>query len=245
MSNEKKVLNKSVFALCFFVFGLAVLLNGASTPQPPGCNNGVAGWYTDPNSGMKVWRSAYTLCCVGDGLGCCAVGYADPDRNGMFLYDPPPPAPCYPADFDPDIDIEPHAANCNPGFIQYRVEGDCDTAERVCCGTVKGFNTRWSNWGKDCHGCKAEQCWNGSQCEEKIGLEMQCEYNIAGALSGILTRSATCGSNGWQYGNWQGMCACRQGYYWNSNLKTCDPARLPDHGGGIFNPEQPIQPIAS
>ncbi len=245
MACKNNVLKRSAFYSLFFIFVLLPFLRGASVPEPPGCNNGVAGYYTDSNTGMKVWRSAYTACCVGNEVGCCAVGYADPDRNEMFLYDPPPPAPCYQEDFDPDIDIEPPAASCNPGLIQYRVDGSCGTVTRICCGTVRGFNTHWSNWGEDCHGCEAEQCWNGTECEEKIGLEMECRYNILNSFSGILTRSASCGTNGWQYGSWQGVCTCQQGYSWNSNLKTCDPGSMSDFGGGMFNPEQPIKPIGS
>ena len=245
MNNKNNILKKSILCSLFFIFGLTVFLNAWETTRYPLCSSSI-GYFIDPQTGRIIKQPSMVPCCPGGVGSCCNIGYRNSEDDKMYLIVPyVTPELC--DEFDPDANIDPGSRvdNCNPGLVQYRAEGDCDTLTRTCCGTVKGLNTRWSDWGTDCHGCADYQCWNGSECENQGGTQMLCSY-MKGGNSGVLTRSATCGSSGWQYGNWQGSCSCQQGYSWNSNTKTCDPSSSSVvGGGGTFNPEQPIQPIGS
>lgn len=245
MSNKNNSLKKSILCSLFFIFGLTVFLNANTWIDYPKCIK-PAEDFIDPRTGEIVSRNPIVPCCSGGVGSCCNIGYRNSEDGQMYLIYPyVMPEMCDEFDsgvIDPN---QPRVDNCNPGLVQYRAEGDCDTLTRTCCGTVKGINTRWSDWGTDCHGCADYQCWNGSECENQGGTQMFCSY-MKGGNSGVLTRSATCGSSGWQYGNWQGSCTCQQGYSWNSNTKTCGPSSSSVvGGGGTFNPEQPIQPIGS
>lgn len=106
------------------------------------------------------------------------------------------------------------AESCsNTGLIQYKPNG-CETSSRTCCAS--GI---WSAWGSTCKGkdnCTSSQCWNGSKCEDKGSTSRSCVGNVSNSSGGTQTRTATCGSGGWQYGSWSGTCTCKSGYQWSS-----------------------------
>lgn len=97
--------------------------------------------------------------------------------------------------------------------VRYVANG-CDylTLKRECCSTTNS----WSEWGEDCPICPENTCWNGKSCEYKDQITKVCSVQIAYAVSGTLTRTASCNEGkGWTYGPWQGSCVCRAGYGWN------------------------------
>ena len=119
-----------------------------------------------------------------------------------------------------------HAESCSTdGQVQYKPSGSCGTSSRKCCSNLK-----WSDWDAECDGassCTANQCWNGTKCEDKGAVQSTCKAVIPNTISGNLTRTAKCVSgSGWQYGEWDGECDCADGYEPDeySNL-TCHEAR--------------------
>lgn len=115
---------------------------------------------------------------------------------------------------------EPIEKECTSGEVQYKPKGDCDTSTKTCCA-----NGKWSEWDAECSAsssCSANECWNGSICEKKGDTSRVCLNNINWATGGTQTRTATCTSSGWSYGNWSGTCTCKTGYTWSSN--SCVPS---------------------
>ena len=92
-------------------------------------------------------------------------------------------------------------------------EGNCTYQTRTCCE-----NGEWSDWGEECKVCGEGECWNGSMCEKSQTSLLCTSYeNNWGVVGGSLTREATCTSNGWSYGEWEGYCQCEEGLSWYKN----------------------------
>ena len=125
----------------------------------------------------------------------------------------------------------PIVKECTSGQVQYKPKDPCGTSERTCCS-----NGKWSEWGDKCgasSSCGLNECWNGLKCEAKGAVSKMCSGNVANAKSGTLTRTATCGSSGWNYDSWSGTCTCNTGYTWNSSSKTCGAKTC--SGGDFYN----------
>ncbi len=108
------------------------------------------------------------------------------------------------------------------------------TQTRTCCA-----NGSWSSWDKACTGkenCTSSQCWNGSKCEDKGSTSRSCSGNVSNASGGTQTRTATCGSGGWQYGSWTGTCTCKSGYVWSGGacILSAPKEYVWDNGKGNY-----------
>ena len=177
--------------------------------------------------------SSQAPCCKGKKMSCCRhPGY----ENGKELsYDLSecmetitPIDPDGPIVIDP---IYPIVKECTSGQVEYKPKDPCGTSERTCCS-----NGKWSEWGDKCgasSSCGLNECWNGLKCEAKGAVSKMCSGNVANAKSGTLTRTATCGSSGWNYDSWTGTCTCNTGYTWNSSSKTCGAKTC--SGGDFYN----------
>ena len=114
---------------------------------------------------------------------------------------------------------------CTSGQVQYKPSGSCGTSSRKCCS-----NGKWSDWDAECDGassCTANQCWNGTKCEDKGAVSSACADVIPNTVEGDVTRTAKCVSgSGWQYGEWDGECWCADGYMPDEDSSlTCHQAR--------------------
>lgn len=120
-------------------------------------------------------------------------------------------------------------ASYNVGTVQNRyIADECSyrTQVRSCCK-----NKQWSSWFQAprtslfCYGpqnCSPEQCYNEildengdvdkEECQNREATTKNCAGYISGAISGQITRTATCNSGyGWVYGQWQPVgsgCEC-------------------------------------
>ncbi len=119
--------------------------------------------------------------------------------------------------------------------VKYSASGcSYSTSKRTCCS-----NKTWSDWDKACPTtptCGANECWNGSSCAAKEETSRNCSGNVANAVSGNQTRTATCNSgSGWSYGSWTGTCTCKSGYSWTVSrcLKELEPSLTYSWGGSI------------
>ena len=190
------------FSVCFFIFALVLvclLMPSELQASIPCCKNGKLSSCPDLPNGQQYDISK-----------CTSVN---------------PVNPVVPV--NPDISAigGGEAVQCLSGQVQYKPSGSCGTSSRKCCSNLK-----WSDLDGECDGassCTANQCWNGTRCEDKGSVQSTCKALIPHTISGDLTRTAKCISgSGWQYGDWDGVCECADGYMPDEDSDlTCHQAR--------------------